>query len=122
MILLGSLFAVFTLFAMLVNGLMIGVVFALASTHAGSSLLDMIVFGLMPHGIFELPAIFIAAAFGIKLGRVLLWPLAGKTRWESYKGVWREVWQVSWLLLLLLVVAAGVEGMITPVLLETFAR
>lgn len=122
MLVLGSLFGIFTMIMLLINGMMIGVVFSLAGGQMTVSLFDMIVFGLLPHGIFELLAIFIASGFGIKLGKVLLLPHAGKTRWESYGAVWREIVQISWVLLLLLVVAAAVEGLVTPQLLEAFAR
>lgn len=122
MLVLGSLFGVFTMIMLLINGMMIGVVLSLSGGQMTVSLFDMIVFGLLPHGIFELPAIFIASSFGIKLGKVLLMPHAGKTRWQSYASVWREIVQISWVLLLLLLVAAAVEGLITPQLLETFAK
>jgi stage II sporulation protein M len=122
MLVLGSFYGVFTVFSLFINGLMIGVVLTMASGQTSVSLFDMVLYGLVPHGIFELPAILIASALGLKLGRVLLVPLKGKTRWESYKAVWREVWQIAWFLLLLLVVASGVEGLITPLLLDTFAK
>jgi len=120
MLLVGSLFGVWTMMMLVVNGLIVGAVIAMTSGQMTVSVFDMVVFGLLPHGIFELPAIFIASAFGIKLGRVLLWPLQDKTRWQSYLFVWREIARISWVLVLLLVVAAAVEGMITPQLLETF--
>lgn len=116
MLLLGILACVPTIISLLVNGMMIGVMLP----QAGDHLFGMLAFGILPHGIFELPAIFIASAFGMKLGRVLLVPLADKTRWQSFRFVWREVLSVSWFLLALLLVAASVEGMVTPVLLHTF--
>jgi stage II sporulation protein M len=120
MLLMGIPFAVMTVFALLLNGLTVGVVFEQVGAHSAVSSWEMILYGLLPHGIFELPAIFIMSAFGIKLGRVLLVPLQGKTRWMSFRHVWREVASISWVVLLLLVVAAAVEGMITPKLMHAF--
>lgn len=116
MLLLGILACVPTMISLLMNGMMIGVMLA----KVGGNFWGLVAFGILPHGIFEMPAIFIASAFGIKLGRVLLVPLAEKTRWQSFKFVWREVLSISWFVLLLLVVAASVEGLVTPVLLHTF--
>lgn len=116
MLVLGILACVPTMISLVMNGMMIGVMLS----QVGGNFWGLVAFGILPHGIFELPAIFIASAFGIKLGRVLLVPLAEKTRWQSFKFVWREVLSVSWFVLLLLVVAASVEGLVTPVLLHTF--
>ncbi|HEU4965594.1 MAG TPA: stage II sporulation protein M [Bacilli bacterium] len=107
-----------TVFMLLSNGMVVGAV--VNSTGAGTSFWETMLFGLLPHGIFELPALFIAAAFGLKLGKVLIVPLPDKTRLQSFGFVWKEILKVSWLVVLLLVVAAGVEGTITPVLLDTF--
>ncbi|MGZ6550875.1 MAG: stage II sporulation protein M [Tumebacillaceae bacterium] len=114
----GVLLGVVTALSLVLNGLMVGVVFAQIGGHG--SLWLTILFGLVPHGIFELPAIFISAAFGLKLGRCLLVPLREMTRWQSVIHVGREVWSISWVIVLLLVVAASVEGAVTPVLLHTF--
>lgn len=122
MIVSGIAFGVFTVLALLINGMIIGVVFGVIGGHAGVSYWETIVVGLLPHGIFELTAIFIAAAFGLKLGRVLIVPLKDKTRAQSFGQVWREIARVAIVIALLLVVAAGVEGTITPLLLHTFVK
>ncbi|MCX7572339.1 stage II sporulation protein M [Tumebacillus sp. DT12] len=118
MMLYGIPFAFLTVFALFLNGLTVGVVFQMAGEHG--SLWEMVLYGLLPHGIFELPAIFIAAAFGIKLGLIWFRPLPEMTRMQSFKHVFREVFSISWVIVLLLVVAGLVEGLVTPVLLETF--
>lgn len=118
MMLYGIPFAFLTVFALLLNGLTVGVVFQMAGEHG--PMWEMVVYGLLPHGIFELPAIFIAAAFGIKLGLIWFRPLPEMTRLQSFKHVFREVFSISWVIVLLLVVAGLVEGLVTPVLLETF--
>ncbi|WP_170119576.1 stage II sporulation protein M [Tumebacillus permanentifrigoris] len=116
MLVLGILACVPTMITLVMNGMMIGVML----TQAGGHFWGLVTFGILPHGIFEMPAIFIASAFGIKLGRVLLVPLVEKTRWQSFKFVWREVLSIGWFVVVLLIVAATVEGLVTPVLLQTF--
>lgn len=116
MLLLGVFACIPTGVTLLLNGLMVGVMIGSTHEHA----VGLVVFGILPHGVFEISAIFIAAAFGMKLGRVVLVPLREMTRWQSLKYVGREIRSVSWFVLLLLVVAASVEGMVTPVLLHTF--
>ncbi len=61
----GLLFGLVPFSNILVNGAILGYVISKAS--AVSSLSD-ILFRLVPHGIFELPAIFIAVGLGMKLG------------------------------------------------------
>lgn len=122
MLLLGIPLCILTVFMLVMNGMVVGAVVNAFGPETGVGFWEMMVFGLLPHGVFELPALFIAAAFGLKLGKVLLVPLEGKGRLESFGFVWLEVLKVSWVIVLLLVVAAGVEGTVTPVLLETFVR
>ena len=122
MLVTGIGYGLITFFALLMNGMLIGVMFGSIGAQTGVSMWEVIVFGLLPHGIFELAAIFIAAGFGLKLGRVLLVPLREKTRLQSIGHVVREVARSAWVIVLLLVVAAGVEGTITPLLLHTFVK
>lgn len=119
MMLFGSLLVIPGVFVLFLNGLMIGVLFGMADMSA-LSYLGAVVFGILPHGIFELSAIFISGMFGLKLGGVWFRPLAGMTRWQSYLAVWREVGRTAWLIASLLIVAAVVEATITPLLLQSF--
>lgn len=66
--LLGMLLGVYPLFAALFNGLLVGYVFKLASDVGGYGVIWM----LVPHGIFELPAVFIALGLGLAMGWLLL--------------------------------------------------
>ena len=61
---LGILFGIFPIFVTVMNGYILGFVSEMSVSNSGvSSLLS-----LLPHGIFELPAIFISLAMGLKLG------------------------------------------------------
>ncbi|MFO7983584.1 MAG: stage II sporulation protein M [Desulfuromonadales bacterium] len=63
-IFVGMILAIFPLLALYVNGLIVGA----ALLHSPMSWWQ-----LLPHGIFEIPAILFAAAYGIWLG---LWPFS----------------------------------------------
>jgi len=79
-ILLGLFFGIFPIFNAIANGTILGYVSALVSESQGLPVL----WRLLPHGIFELPAIFISIALGIKLGFTLLIPYV-KHYWKKNK-------------------------------------
>ena len=105
----------FTALVMLLNGLLVGnIVLAMA----GVAGVDFILVGLLPHGIFELPALFVAAGVGFRLvhrfgQRILGTREAFLTRAYLYRTAIFVVF--AWLLL---VVAAFVEAYLTPALLD----
>ena len=61
----GMIFAFVPFFNILLNGVLLGYVVSRASEV---STVSDILLRLLPHGVFELPAIFIAVGLGIKLG------------------------------------------------------
>jgi len=67
---LGALFGVFPLFFLLTNGMILGYV-AAAAGEAGANVTALIVRGILPHGILEITAILIAAAYGLKYGTLV---------------------------------------------------
>ncbi|MBW6442174.1 stage II sporulation protein M [Patescibacteria group bacterium] len=66
-VIFGIFFGIFPLAAILFNGYVLGFVAIRAAQIGGASVL----LNLLPHGIFELPAIFISAGLGFKLGTFL---------------------------------------------------
>jgi len=63
----GFLFGIFPIITTLINGYLLGFVSAMSvSTEGFVSLLS-----LLPHGIFELPAVFISLGLGLKFGSFL---------------------------------------------------
>jgi uncharacterized membrane protein SpoIIM required for sporulation len=60
-----------TLYLLFFNGMMLGVIGAACGTHDMSVLLWSFV---IPHGVLELPAIFIAGGAGLRLAQALLFP------------------------------------------------
>lgn len=120
MLILGFLAGVSPLFTLGLNGALIGMMFALAAGE-GIPLLPLIIFGILPHGIFELFAFFLCGALGLKFGyHCVISPLPGKNRLQSFRFIWKEVFSVLPLVITLLLLAAMVELLITPKLLGLF--
>ncbi|MDQ0918074.1 stage II sporulation protein M [Paenibacillus sp. V4I5] len=68
-IFLGLLLGILPLFMLIANGMILGYVLSL-QTH--ESTLSIVLKGILPHGIIEIPVILIACAYGLKLG-LLVW-------------------------------------------------
>ena len=107
---------ILTAWIMVFNGVIVGNISAFMTDEIGP---DYVFVGLAPHGIFELPALFLAAAVGFRIvhrfgQRVLGSRDAFVTRRYLYRTAILVV--AAWLLL---VVAAFVEAWVTPVLLES---
>jgi stage II sporulation protein M len=117
--LLGSLYA---MFSMLLNGALIGVVAVLIDKPPAYLLA-----GLAPHGIFELPAIVLAAGLGLRTNIILVKGVVAAARdkesrtvdmlYSSIRDI-KRAWAVMYLILVLLVIAAIIEAYITPELLS----
>lgn len=114
---LGIILGIPTLMGLFSNGILLGSVPVLLAGE-GLPIIPVIILGIMPHGIFELPAFIISAAFGLKVGFHLIFPLPGKKRGESLMTIWREYWSVFPLILKLLILAAVLEVLVTPYLLQ----
>lgn len=111
---LGLAFGIFPLLGILANGALLGVVMAMALKSG-----DLAVFfvGILPHGIFEIPALIIAAGTGLYLG----WGRFG-TGWQGLSDAVRKSVDPIILASALLVLAAFVEVNITPLLLSVVLR
>lgn len=100
-IVLGIIF--FPVLSTIVNGFVIGSV--LANAIYKSNIL--VVWKLLPHGIFEIPAIIIAYTFGLKIGLSLLRP----NRIKNLKKAYKEAFFVFiFIILPLLLIAGIIEG------------
>jgi len=120
MLLLGFIAGISPLVTMGLNGALVGIMFSL-TVEEGIPLLPMIIFGILPHGIFELFAFFLCGALGLKFGyHCIASPLPGKTRMQSYRFIWKEAISVLPLVVFLLITAAFIEILLTPRLLQLF--
>jgi uncharacterized membrane protein SpoIIM required for sporulation len=104
-----------TLFLIFYNGLMIGAVAAAVHQHhVGVSFWAFVA----PHGVLELPAIFIAGGAGLLLGYALINP--GETsRREAVREAGGEAVKLIMGVAAMLVVAGTIEGFFSPSLLPS---
>ena len=100
------------------NAVIIGI--ACAFSMAMGTGVSFLVLALLPHGIFEIPALILSAALGIYLCKELVKKLVGRSRLASFSGVFLSMLRFYLCVILpLLVVAALVETYFTPWLLTT---
>ena len=106
------------LYLLFQNVMNLGVVAALMISHDRTSLF----FGLiLPHGLLELTAVFVAGAMGLRL--CWSWVEPGpRTRLQSLAAEGRTAVAVALGLVFVLLVSGAIEGFVTPSGLPTWAR
>jgi stage II sporulation protein M len=110
-IVLGIFLGIFPLFSSLTNGLVLG--YVLGRTLEITSIFDW--WRLLPHGIFELPAIFISFGIGIKLGFSLFLKKGRRTK-EFIKRFYNSFNVFLMIIIPLLIIAAIIEGLLIGLL------
>lgn len=96
---------------------LIGGVYALLEL-LGLQPLPIFLAGVLPHGIFELPALVIGAAVVLYMGVAIVTPQTGKSMGEVIIELFADWTKIFFgLVVPLLAVAAVIEAYITPVLL-----
>lgn len=99
----GILLGIFSLTSVILNGYVLG--FVAAESVRGSGIL--ILLRLLPHGIFELPALFLSLGLGLKLGAFIF-------QKNKLKSLQRYVWEsfrvFLFVIIPLLIIAAIIEG------------
>lgn len=99
----GFILGIFPLIGTITNGYLLGFVARMAVAKEGFvSLLS-----LLPHGIFELPAIFISLGMGLKFGTFLFKKQKQKT-FEDY--LWNSTRVFVFIVIPLLIIAAIIEA------------
>ena len=99
----GFAFGIFPIFSTILNGFILGFASNFAVSHGGIFSL----WKILPHGIFELPAIFISFGLGLKFSTFIF----KKNKWESFKTfLEKSILVYVFVVLPLLVVAAIIEG------------
>ncbi|MBI2858752.1 MAG: stage II sporulation protein M [Chloroflexi bacterium] len=112
-ILAGLGFGVLPIIFVIVNGLLIGFVVRLATPKVALA-------GILPHGVFELPAVLFASALGVHLGTVI---------WRKARGEVADIpghiarAMKAYLLVILpaLLIAAVIETYVTPLVMRAAA-
>ncbi len=99
----GIFLGIFPLIAAIANGYLLGFVSSLVVNSEGV----FVLWRLFPHGIFELPAIFISLGLGLKIGTFIF----QKKKIESLKKYFLNSLKVFLFIVLpLLIIAAIIEG------------
>ena len=112
-------FLFLTAWGVISNCMVIGAVLGYGSASGVLPPFRAIVFGLLPHGIFELPAIFLSMAMGLYLCRTLSLKILGRAKEERIMPMLNAFAKTFVLVIVpLVVVAAVVECCVTPLLLE----
>ena len=102
-IIFGFFLGVFPIIIALVNGYVVGFVASIAVQSKGLSIL----WSLVPHGIFELPAVFISLGLGLKLGMFIF----EKEKIKIFKESFSNSLKIFLLIVVpLLIIAAIIEG------------
>lgn len=115
---LGVFIGIVPVFFLVMNGMIIGFLLRTYDMQ-GQDVVTLIVKGLLPHGIFEIPAILIAAAYSLKLGKLVLdslttWNPAGRYQLKiAWKQFMRSTITASFWIVIILFVAAIIESTIT---------
>ncbi len=113
---LGLVFGVLPVMFIAFNGYIVGVISHLVAQE--KSLL-FIFFALLPHGIVELPMVFLSAGIGLRLGHQVFSALIGRP--TEIKKEFKEGirFYFHWIVPLLFL-AAVIEAFITPLILSFF--
>ncbi|ACB85933.1 stage II sporulation protein M [Natranaerobius thermophilus] len=117
MILFGIILSLPTLFALSINGGALGVLASFMSFQ-GINPIPVYILGILPHGIFEIPAILISGGLGLKIGYQLLFPPSSANRLAALKTNINHGIKLLPGIVILLAVAAVIEIFVTPQLLD----
>lgn len=116
----GLVAGLFPLFFIMSNGMVIGIVLEMMVAKMGAVMGPLVfVAGIVPHGILELPAVFLSAAIGLKLGHRAILSLIKRqdaVTGELMKGL---LIFLFWIVPILFI-AAVIETFITSVLINSF--
>jgi stage II sporulation protein M len=113
-LILGLILGIFPIIFIAFNGYLVGVVAYLVGQERG---LLFTLLALLPHGIVELPMVFMAAGIGLQLGHQVFLALIGRRNQVKKDLVDGLKFYFFWILPLLLV-AAIIETFITPLILS----
>jgi len=117
-VLSGLLLGVPVLYVLLANSLNIGVIGGLMASHGRSGEFWSLI---LPHGMLELSAVFLAAGAGLKLGWAVIDP-GQRPRARALAEEGRSLITIAIGLVFVLLVSGLIEAFVTPSPLPTWAR
>jgi stage II sporulation protein M len=114
---LGIIAGILPIFMLVTNGMIIGYLLGGFADH-GENVFQLVVKGLLPHGIIELCALFLACAFGIRFGVTLFKGIIGSAlgrsnAWQPFVRTAIGSLPALILVTVMLIIAAVVESTIT---------
>lgn len=117
-ILLGIIpFLFLNFFSLIINTVMVGIV-AAANLMMGQGILFLLA-ALIPHGIFEIPAILLSVTLGFYLCKELVMKILGNRVHESFLTILKVIVSTYVAVIIpLLIVAALIEAYITPLVIQ----
>ncbi len=113
---MGILWGIIPVLFILINGYAVGVIASIVIFNNG---LIYIILGTFPHGIFEIPAVLLAASYGVWLGEMF----SKKLKKRSIKlgtHTKNALSKFTKIIFPVLIVAAFIETFITTWILDTF--
>jgi len=115
-VLLGVVIAIPPVLFAFLNGVVIGLVSHLVVEQGG---LLLLMAGILPHGVFEIPALLLSCALGMEIGVVVCEKALGRdvSVKKAMAACLRRYFKV---VVPLLLVAALVEAYVTPLVMQTF--
>jgi len=112
--LLGIFFGIVPAFFLIVNGAALAVVLSLSTQSRG---IWLSLLTILPHGILELPAVFLGTAIGLMMGATWMRRLTAKSEIKIGAELSQALKFFVMLIVPLLIAAALVEAYVTPALL-----
>jgi stage II sporulation protein M len=112
-IILGVLFGIIPVVFLVANGIALGVVFLLSAQSRGA-LLSLL--SIVPHGLLELPAVFLGTSIGLMIGSHAVKQLFGRVETTLGGELYRGLRFFCTVILPLLLIAALVEAFLTSAL------
>jgi stage II sporulation protein M len=116
LIIYGSLLTagIMSLVIIIVNGIIVGTALKVLAVASNLALYKILLGGILPHGILELPALFLAASLGLHIGTGIVVSLVRK-RGFGTRPLLKEVNTVLITAVLPMIVAAAlIETFVTP--------
>ena len=115
--LLSPILCLFPVLALLFNGVLVGFVSVIATQQES---IWFVLAGLLPHGIFEIPALVMGEAAALSFGAVAILALFSQKRRELLIPTLKQNLRYLAIASILLVPAAIIETFLTPYILQLF--
>ena len=112
---LSPIFCLIPILTLVVNGWTIGLI---STSVIEERSVGFLLAGLLPHGIFELPALIIAEAAALSFGLAVMFSAVNRERRAQLLPNLKQNMKYILISLALLLVAAIIEAYLTPILLE----